>query len=242
MTQSRPRNWQPDAVTTDRIANGAVTTAKVTVGAITSLLIANDTIVNADINPSAAISDTKLATISAAGKVADSALSTNVAVLNRGIVQSFNAGLTVAGGSAVEAWAFSGSRSGGFASPIAYGENNNTVGSSSPVLRLVGKGGNAIDGVLSVSSLGTGDLAKFGNASTFVSSLTTNGTWTALAFNPTSDRAAKENFTAVNPRDVLDKVAALPLARWNFKAAPGLDHIGPMAQDFHAAFGLNGTR
>jgi hypothetical protein len=70
--------------------------------------------------------------------------------------------------------------------------------------------------------------------------LTTNGTWTALAFTPTSDRAAKENFSSVNPRDVLEKVAALPLARWNYKAAPGAEHIGPVAQDFHAAFGLNG--
>jgi len=39
-------------------------------------------IVNADINNSAAIADTKLATISTAGKVADAALSANVALLN----------------------------------------------------------------------------------------------------------------------------------------------------------------
>jgi hypothetical protein len=70
--------------------------------------------------------------------------------------------------------------------------------------------------------------------------LTTNGTWNALAFNPTSDRAAKENFSSVDPRDVLEKVAALPLARWNYKAVPGAEHIGPVAQDFHVAFGLNG--
>jgi hypothetical protein len=39
---------------------------------------------------------------------------------------------------------------------------------------------------------------------------------------------------------VLAKVAALPISRWNFKELPGADHFGPMAQDFHAAFGLNG--
>jgi hypothetical protein len=149
-------------------------------------------------------------------------------------------GMDLVGGNAVETFKFAGSRSGGFGSPVAYGVNNNTTGSSAPVLRLVSNGGNSGDGVLSVSSQGTGDLARFGNASTFVAWLTTNGNWNALAFNPTSDRAAKENFAVVDPREVLDKVAALPLARWNYKAAPGLDHIGPVAQDFHTAFGLNG--
>jgi hypothetical protein len=37
---------------------------------------------------------------------------------------------------------------------------------------------------------------------------------------------------------VLDKVAALPITRWTFKEMPGQKHLGPMAQDFHAAFGL----
>jgi hypothetical protein len=42
-------------------------------GTVTSAMIANGTIVNADINASAAIDDTKLATISTAGKVSNSA-------------------------------------------------------------------------------------------------------------------------------------------------------------------------
>jgi trimeric autotransporter adhesin len=56
----------------------------------------------------------------------------------------------------------------------------------------------------------------------------------------TSDRNAKENFTALNPQEVLEKVASLPVTEWNYKTAKNLEHIGPMAQDFHAAFGLNG--
>lgn len=68
--------------------------------------------------------------------------------------------------------------------------------------------------------------------------LDVNGTVTAVAFNPTSDRNAKERFSAVDPREVLDKVAALPISRWNFKAEPAASHLGPMAQDFHAAFGV----
>lgn len=64
------------------------------------------------------------------------------------------------------------------------------------------------------------------------------GTVTATAFNPTSDRNAKENFAAIAPGEVLEKVAALPISRWNFKGDSATEHLGPMAQDFHAAFGL----
>jgi hypothetical protein len=64
------------------------------------------------------------------------------------------------------------------------------------------------------------------------------GTVTATAFNPSSDRDRKENLEPVNPREVLDKVAAMPMASWNFKTDPAIRHLGPMAQDFHAAFGL----
>ena len=65
-----------------------------------------------------------------------------------------------------------------------------------------------------------------------------NGNVTAASFNSTSDRNRKENFSPVSPRDVLDKVAALPITRWNFKELHDGQHLGPMAQDFHAAFGL----
>jgi hypothetical protein len=38
----------------------------------------------------------------------------------------------------------------------------------------------------------------------------------------------------------LDKVAALPISTWNFKKINDGRHMGPMAQDFYAAFGLGG--
>jgi len=57
----------------------------------------------------------------------------------------------------------------------------------------------------------------------------------------TSDRNAKENFTAVNAREVLAKVASLPVTEWNYRTDnKEVQHIGPMAQDFQAAFGLAG--
>jgi hypothetical protein len=60
----------------------------------------------------------------------------------------------------------------------------------------------------------------------------------AKAFVSTSDRNAKENFTPVSPASVLDKVLSLPISRWNFKTDTGTPHLGPMAQDFYAAFGV----
>ena len=51
-------------------------------GTITGVHILDGTITNTDISPSAAIADTKLATLSTVGKVADSALSTNVVLSN----------------------------------------------------------------------------------------------------------------------------------------------------------------
>jgi hypothetical protein len=54
-----------------------------------------------------------------------------------------------------------------------------------------------------------------------------------------SDRDAKEGFAAVDPEAVLARLAALPLETWRYRGeAPGVRHLGPMAQDFAAAFGL----
>jgi len=53
-----------------------------------------------------------------------------------------------------------------------------------------------------------------------------------------SDRNVKENFAPLNAQEVLEKVAALPLSRWNYKQDKSQEHLGPMAQDFHAAFNV----
>jgi len=58
----------------------------------------------------------------------------------------------------------------------------------------------------------------------------------------TSDRNAKENFQPLNRQALLAKVVALPVTQWNYKTdEAGVQHIGPMAQDFRAAFGLDGA-
>ena len=61
------------------------------------------------------------------------------------------------------------------------------------------------------------------------------------AVNLVSDRNRKENFEFVDSADVLEKVTQISITKWQYKGADGADgvrHIGPMAQDFRAAFGL----
>jgi hypothetical protein len=56
---------------------------------------------------------------------------------------------------------------------------------------------------------------------------------------PPSDRNLKENVALVDPRTVLDKMLAVPISTWNYKSQEAeVRHMGPMAQDFYAAFGL----
>ena len=59
------------------------------------------------------------------------------------------------------------------------------------------------------------------------------------AWSCTSARAAKRDFAAVDIDAVLAKVAALPIAQWRYRnEVSGALHVGPVAEDFHAAFGL----
>jgi trimeric autotransporter adhesin len=58
-------------------------------------------------------------------------------------------------------------------------------------------------------------------------------------WNTYSDRTAKTNFANVDGREILNRLAAIPILRWNYKTQdPSVQHLGPMAQDFNAAFDL----
>jgi hypothetical protein len=60
------------------------------------------------------------------------------------------------------------------------------------------------------------------------------GSWSTL-----SDRNMKANFAAVDSQSILEQVAAMPIQLWNYKSQDAsVKHIGPMAQDFSAAFGV----
>lgn len=63
--------------------------------------------------------------------------------------------------------------------------------------------------------------------------LTINGTLSQL-----SDAGSKIDIASIEPSMVLDKLLELPLATWSYTHTPSVRHIGPMAQDFHAIFGV----
>jgi trimeric autotransporter adhesin len=64
--------------------------------------------------------------------------------------------------------------------------------------------------------------------------LTTGGTWTNA-----SSRALKTAFESIDASDVLARLLALPLTRWQYRESPAEGvHLGPVAEEFHAAFGL----
>ena len=57
------------------------------------------------------------------------------------------------------------------------------------------------------------------------------------ALTENSDRYSKEGIVPVDAGEVLDRIAAIPIAEWSY-IGEDIRHIGPMAQDFHEAFGL----
>ncbi len=70
--------------------------------------------------------------------------------------------------------------------------------------------------------------------------LSTSGDLTiAGTLTENSDAKAKRDIEPLDGASVLSQVAALPVSTWRYKAdETGARHVGPMAQDFHAAFGL----
>jgi trimeric autotransporter adhesin len=60
------------------------------------------------------------------------------------------------------------------------------------------------------------------------------GAWSSL-----SDRSVKTAIAPTDTRVVLDRLVAMPVSEWSYLAqGDGVRHIGPMAQDFKAAFGM----
>ncbi len=110
-------------------------------------------------------------------------------------------------------------------SSALFGENN----TSAETLRLTQHGAGAL-------------IDAHGPNGNTVFSVDNKGNVFSGTNSYSSDRFLKTNFSSVNPLMVLERVAAMPMTRWNYKRdASSVQHIGPMAQYFHAAFGLNGN-
>jgi hypothetical protein len=100
--------------------------------------------------------------------------------------------------------------------------------------------------IFTSSSLTTGltiqsgaSVSNWGQSNAVISTstgayLSTSGVWTNV-----SDVNKKHRFEKVSYEEVLQKLRNLPVTRWSYKTDPeNITHLGPTAQDFHAAFGL----
>ncbi|HET6232628.1 MAG TPA: tail fiber domain-containing protein [Longimicrobiaceae bacterium] len=82
-------------------------------------------------------------------------------------------------------------------------------------------------------------VSNWGQASAVISTstgayLSTSGVWTN-----NSDVRRKYAFERVAGEDVLTRLRSVPITTWSYKVDDtGVRHLGPMAQDFHRAFGL----
>jgi hypothetical protein len=86
-------------------------------------------------------------------------------------------------------------------------------------------------GSIVLATGGIGAQPSFQNMVVSTTSVTVNGT-----FNNNSDRNAKQDFEFVSSSQILDRLSRLPVSEWSYKSDSETRHIGPMAQDFYAAF------
>jgi hypothetical protein len=124
--------------------------------------------------------------------------------------------------------------------PTMIGPVTDITTGASPALRVVSNYAPWAALSVSVNNL-SNNIAVFGNLGSYTCTIANNGTITANGVVLTSDRNAKENFQSVDPQSVLAKVTTLPVTKWDYKSeGKGVQHIGPVAQDFYSAFGLDG--
>jgi hypothetical protein len=105
---------------------------------------------------------------------------------------------------------------------------------------------------LPITSVSDNSIKSFTKGD-FIKLRSTDVGWVAESITPTltklaevtgnpSSRALKENFVQLDKQDILNKIADLDMTEWNYISQPdGIKHIGPIAEDFYAKFGLGGT-
>jgi hypothetical protein len=100
--------------------------------------------------------------------------------------------------------------------------------------------------IFTSSNLSTGvtvqsgaSVSNWGQSSAVISTSTGAYLSTAGAWVDVSDVNRKHNFRTLSGESILDRLKTMPVQSWSYKVeADDVRHIGPTAQDFHAAFGL----
>jgi hypothetical protein len=148
-------------------------------------------------------------------------------------------GPSIANGSFGVAIGLQNSASGNFS--VAIGKNARTANRQGSVVLGDGCAGFSSDSVYPTANnqfvaRGCGGIKMFTNQglTSGVELAAGGSSWSAV-----SDRNRKENFLAVDGEYLLGRLRQVPVSTWNYKSQDrSIRHLGPMAQDFSAAFGL----
>ena len=122
------------------------------------------------------------------------------------------------------------------------GQSNTTESGNT----FIGSNSNGVAGITNATALGANTQVSQSNTIQLGShgeSVNISGNLTVVSCtgctNASSDRNLKANFALVDGRTILSKLAGIAIQSWNYKSeGAGIRHIGPMAQDFHAAFAV----
>ena len=159
---------------------------------------------------------------------------------------------TNATGSSSTALGWSTSATGDYSTTMGYmtyasGDYSTSMGSYVSTIANAGAfiiGDNSTTTITSSSVANEMTMRFAGGYRLFSNSILTAGVTLAAgggAWASVSDKRKKENFISLNPEEVLLKIKNIPVTEWNYKAQDKTNHhIGPMAQDFYAAFELSG--
>ena len=136
----------------------------------------------------------------------------------------------------------------GTASPSAALHVSRALGALGTIAQLTNNSGivmlfDRTDGVANdwqMSNFNANFQISVPGAATAQMNLNANGNMTigGTQYLTGSSRDLKENFTPVDGKDVLQRVVDMPLTEWNAKEDPSQRHIGPIAEDWWATFGL----
>lgn len=148
-------------------------------------------------------------------------------------------GPSIANGSFGVAIGLQNSASGNFS--VAIGKNARTANRQGSVVLGDGCAGFSSDSVYPTANnqfvaRGCGGIKLYTsqNLSSGVEVAAGGGSWSSI-----SDRNRKENFLAVDGEDLLARLRSVPVSTWNYKTQErSIRHMGAMAQDLYAAFGL----
>ncbi len=124
---------------------------------------------------------------------------------------------------------------------VAIGKNARTAGRQGSIVLGDGCAGFSSDSVYATANnqfvaRGCGGIRFYTsqNLSAGVAVAPGGGSWSSI-----SDRNRKEHFAAVDGEQVLKQLHSVPVMTWNYKTQDAsIRHMGPMAQDFYAAFAL----